>query len=466
MLRSINCGMICLLLAGAAAAEEAPIFRWQKTINVEAKSAAVLTAAPLDSDIYASTREGFPDLRLLDADGQLVPFLIRPQIKQREVVDRSAWGASNIELTPSDAGLEIKLSLQADDPQPSGLSVITPLKSFDQRVAVYGTEPGQPERQLVQDALIFDYSQFMSVRRSDIRLPDNKCRSFRLTLQALTANQESELLQITRNLTDGGKTEANRSEQMTVQRRAFRIERIDFWRETKRLEEKSKVEHDYPVAKLAMTEDAEKHETTLTLTTRREPLTGFKIATGDANFRRTVQVLVPQEKGVRTEWREIASGTISKFAIGDFSESKLTLHFPEQRHETYRIVLKNGDSRPLNIESVSGLGHVYEAVSLRNDKNATTVSFGSDLAKAPQFDLAAIQLALDRSTEIAASTLGPQTEATPAARMPLNLQAMLNNPVLLGGLVCVLIAVLAVCLMKAGKRIAELPEDSSEGTPQ
>lgn len=462
MLRHIAFGLLGLLIPVSLVAEDSPAFRWQKTITFDAESKSILNTVPLDSDVYAQTREGFPDLRLRDRDGQPVPFLIRQQIKQREETSRVSWAASNSELKPTDDGLEIKVALQEDDPLPIGLAIITPLKSFEQRVDVFGTEPGQPEQQLVKDALIFDYSQFMDVRRSDIRLPESKCRQFRVLLKALTANQESELLQLSRSLTDGGKTESLREERTSIQRRAFRIERIDFWRETKRLAEKSKVERDYPVAKFEPKEDTEKQLTTLTITTHREPLTGFEIATTDSNFRRSLQVQIPVEKGARTEWHEIASGSISKFAIGDFSESKLKVRFPEQRHATYRLVIQHGDSRPLQIESINGIGNVYETVSLHGDKSANALTYGSELAKSPQFDLAAIQLALERASEMTTGTLGPQTEATPEDKMPLNLRGLVNNPVLLGGVVCVLVAVLAACLVKAGKRISQLPDDSND----
>lgn len=452
-------GILGLLLTTTLFASDAPVFRWQKAITFEPTSDSVLQTVPFDSEIYAGTREGFPDLRLLDGDGQTVPFLIRQQIKQREVTARSHWSASNPELKPSDDGLEVFIRLKEDEPQPVGVAVITPLKNFDQRVDIFGTEPSQSERSLVKDARIFDYSQFMDVRRLEIRLPDNKCRGFRLILKTLTANQESEMLQLTRSLTEKGQTETNREERTTIQRRAFRIERVDFWKETKRLEEKSKVERDYALTQLESTEDTDKQVTTLTLTTHREPLTGFEIATSDTNFRRSIQVLVPHQQGTRIEWREIASGTISQFAVADFNESKLQIRFPEQRHETYRLRLAHGDSRPLKVDSVHGIGNVYEAVCLKSDHGLATVTFSSDLAKAPQFDLAAIQLALDRSATASSATLGPQSEATPASQMPVNVQGLINNPILIGAVVCVLVAILAICLLKAGKQISQLPNE-------
>lgn len=452
-------GISGLLVTTTLLASDASVFRWQKTISFEPASDSVLQAVPFDSEIYTGTRDGFPDLRLLDSDGQPVPFLIRQQIKQREVTSRSHWSASNPELKPSDDGLEVLIQLKEDEPQPVGMSVITTLKNFDQRVDIFGTEPGQSERSLVKDARIFDYSQYMDVRRLEIRLPDNNCRSFRLILKTLTANQESEMLQLTRNLTEKGQAETNREERTTIQRRAFRIERVDFWREVKRLEEKSKVERDYALAKLEAAEDSDKLVTTLTLTTHREPLTGFEIATSDTNFQRAIQVLVPHQQGVRTEWREIATGTVSQFSIADFNESKLKIRFSEQRHETYRLVLSHGDSRPLKVDSVHGIGNVYEAVCLKSDKGLATVTYSSDLAKSPQFDLAAIQLALDRSATASSAILGPQNEATPASQMPVNVRGLINNPILIGAVVCVLVGILAICLLKAGKQIAQLPEE-------
>lgn len=461
IVRRSGCCVLSLFMLGSVMAADAAVFRWQKEVTLDAKAKGGVVAVPFDSDVYAVARDGFPDVRLLDAQGQPVPFLIRKQSFQEQRTTRGSWTARNLELKPSEQGLEIRLTLDKDDPQPSGLSFITPLKSFDQRVEVHGTEPDQSEVVLVKDALIFDYSQFMPVSRLDVPLPTNKCRSFRINLKALTADQESEVLQLTRLMTDGGAKEAQREERTTIQRRAFRMDRIEFWSESKKFVVKKDIEAAYAIPKFEVTEDTEKHETTISVTTRREPLTELSIATEHNNFRRSVRVLVPKLSGVRTEWHEIASGSLSKFEIAGVREERLKITFPEQRHETYRLVLSNGDSRPLAISGVSAAGVAYEAVCLSDPAEPKSLVYGSDMAESPKYDLAALQLAFERGLEPVAAKIGNQTEATPSQKMPFNVRGLINNPLAIGAVVCVLVGLLAVSLMKAGRRLAELPP--SEG---
>ncbi len=461
LVRRTGCCVLTLLLCCPLMAADTPAFRWQKPVTLGETSKSGLIAVPLDSQVYSSTRDAFPDVRLLDAEGQSVPFLIRKQSFQEERTTRGSWIARNPELKPTEQGLEIRLTLDKDDPQPTGLSFVTPLKSFDQRVEVHGTEPDQTEVVLVKDALIFDYSQFMPISRLDVPLPANRCRSFRINLKTLTADQESDVLQLTRLMSEGGAKEIQREECTTIQRRAFRIERIEFWSESKKFFVKKDVEAKYAVSKFEVSEDLEKHETTISVTSRREPLTELSIETDHNNFRRAVQVLVPKLSGVRTEWHEIASGSLSKFEIAGIREERLKVSFPEQRHESYRIVISHGDSRPLAINGVVAAGVAYEAVCLAEPAKPQTLVYGADLAEFPKYDLAALQLAFERGLEPAVAKVGDQAEATPAQKMPVNVRGLINNPVVIGAVVCGLVGLLSISLMKAGRRLAELPPSES-----
>ena len=64
-----------LALPGTAA--EPASFRFSKAIDSLGRPAAsAILGVALDTDVYASTRDGFPDLRIFDAAGKEVPCLV------------------------------------------------------------------------------------------------------------------------------------------------------------------------------------------------------------------------------------------------------------------------------------------------------------------------------------------------------------------------------------------------------
>jgi hypothetical protein len=455
-------GLALLSLLTSCAMDAVPLFRWHKDVKVVSATDSGLVAIPFDSEIYSNTQDGFPDVRLSDSSPAFVPFLIRKQSELQEQVRRSSWVADQPELRPTEDGLEIRIALAKDDPQPTSISFTTPLKNFEQRVQIFGTEPGQPEQALVKESMIFDYSKFMDVRRLELPLPPSRSRRFRVLIGSLTSNQETEVMQLTRRLRGGSNTEVEREERTSIERRAFRIDRIEFWGETKKFGVKSELVVSYPVSEIKVEQDKEKQATVVLLTSRREPLTELVLETTSNNFRRTARVEVLHKSGIKADWKEIGSATVSRFQIADINESQLKISFPEQRHESYRIVIDNADSPPLEIVNVRAMGHSYEALCLREQPTGLSVVYGSVLTDRPSYDTAALQLALDRGLAASVAELGPQTQATAADDMPMNLKSLVNNPYVIGAVVCVLVALLALSLMNAGKRIAALPPETEE----
>ena len=90
-------------------------FRWKKEVTVEAVPPQRLIAIPLDEAIFASTRDGFPDVRLLDASGEPLNFLIRKKVEKQERIQREQWTVKQPQLMPKDDSLEITFSLDKDD---------------------------------------------------------------------------------------------------------------------------------------------------------------------------------------------------------------------------------------------------------------------------------------------------------------------------------------------------------------
>lgn len=453
---------ICVLwimvgLTGSGVAEEPALFRFSRPVVMEEAAQEELFAVPFNSDIYAATGDNFPDLRILSSDNQLIPFLIRHVRESRTDKVVKSWTATNPALKPMESdGLEIRIILNKDDPSPLGVRVITPLKDFEQQVRIFATADGK-ESTLVDEALIFDYSKFMDVRRTEIAIPSTTSREFRIVIDALTASQESQLLELTRSHRNDA--EEGRTEKITIQRRPFRIDRIEFWTEQEERTQKADVVPPWPVNDFSVTHDSELKQTLVTIDTLRQPVTVVKVISSSRNFSRQAAVQVETHTGVKSSWSTVAEATISHFQLRDFQEEHMEISLPETRAGKFRLVLDNRDNPALTIDSVEILGHQHEVVFMGTPGKNVRLVYGDDSARAPELDTVALTTALAKGIPPVAATLGIQTEntASAAASKSLNAKNMLNNPLIVGSVIGVLVIVLGWGLFKASRKIDQMP---------
>jgi len=451
-----------LLSPAAGVAQEAAGFQFSRPILVESRDQEELFSVPFDSDVYASTRDGFPDLRVLDAENRIVPFLIRRIAETRIEKVRKFWKAHNPTLKPLDSnGLEIRIVLHPEDPSPAGLNFVTPLNNFEQQVQVFATTDGA-ESPLIEAALIFDYSQFMDVRRTAVALPSTTAREFRIVIDAVTSDQESQLLELTRSLR--GENEDSRTEKTTIQRRPFRIDQIEFWTEQVIQAQPSNLVRSWPVTDLKVSEDEEQKQTLIEFSSRREPVTELSVLTSSRNFSRHAAVQVPVGSSGRSEnWSTIADATISQFQLRNVQEQHVKISLPETRQNRMRIVLDNRDSRTLSIEDVVAVGHQYEAVFLGKPEQKFRLIYGSETAEPLQQDLAALTMALAKDIRPVSATLGVQSARSDAEiQQPMTIRDLLNNRLALGAVIGVLVLVLGWGLYQAARRIDQTPHQDHE----
>ena len=453
---------IAVILPGSGVAEEAVLFRFSRPINVVGQAQEEWFSVLLDSDVYAATRDSFPDLRVLDAGDRLVPFLIRRVSEPRTEQVRKIWTAVNPTLMPLDNnGMEIRIILKPEDPSPLALNFVTPLQNFEQQVRVFSTAEGT-ESMLVDGVLIFDYSQFMDVRRTEVVLPPTSAREFRIVIDALTSDQESQLLELTRSLR--GDAEDIRTEKTTIQRRPFRIDRIDLWTEqADKIVHADKVQP-WPVTDLKVTQDSEENQTLVEFVSRREPLTELTIVTGSRNFSRHAVLQIFDDKSANhADLKTIADTTISQFQLRDFQEEHLTIRLPETRRDSLRLVLDNGDSPALSIDAVNAFGHQDEVVFLGKPDQNVRLVYGSETAQPPNSDTVALMTALARGIQPVTATLGVQSAiAGSGAQKPVDVKSLLNNPFLMGSVIGILVILLGWGLYQASRRIDQMPHGDAE----
>jgi hypothetical protein len=451
--------IMLLLLFGCAlpcmAAD--PVFQFSKPIERATAGESIL-AVPLDADVYSATRPELPDLRVLDAADQEVPCLIEKATEPRTQIVRSGCSSKVVSLKEQGDSLEVLVRLEADAPAADGVDIVTPLTDFERRVSVFGSDDGMRWTPLVSGSLVFDYSRYMDISNREIRLPRNRFRQFRISIAGIADAKESPFLDLTRKYR--GANEAERTEKTVLERRPFHIDRIELWHE----QSEKTFEYDrkigYKPAGWRVVEDTAKKSTIVEVSMRREPITELTLETSSRNFSRTVEVQVPVRHDGRTQWREIGRGTVSLVDFGGYHRATLGVSFPQNRQSDYRLVIRNEDNRPLAITGVNARGNVYRVVFLTAKDETYRLAYGSDEAKQPRYDAAVVLAPLRQGHGTREGQLGPQTAVAAVPQPPeFDLRRLLNSPLFLGPVIVALVALLGWGLVRAARRIDEIPKE-------
>jgi hypothetical protein len=450
----------CLLLGTAAqcVAAQPNEFRFRKDIERRDAKAENIVAVPLDADVCAAARDGFPDLRVFDAEGKETPFLLEKATERLTQPVHTECG-KHVALKELADGLEVVLSLDANQLPADRLVIWTPLSNYERRVRVFGSKSGDDWQPLVKDGLVFDYSRYMDVSNREILLPKNDYRRFKVVISDFADSKESPFLELTRRYRDG--KESERVEKTVLERRPFRIDRIELWGTKDETMAESEKKVAYPVKMSRIEEDAADKTTIVYVAARREPLTELSLQTSSRNFSRAVSLQTPTMRGPRNRWTDIAHGQISVLDFGHFHRATLSVSFPEQRQAEYRIVIHNEDSPPLKITGVKAKGDQYRAVFLAGPSQTYRLCYGADETETPKYDaiavLAPLRLQGGQPTECALAA--ESANAATGQSAPLNARRLLGDPRVLGGAILLLVIALGWAIYRAMRRINEIPKE-------
>jgi hypothetical protein len=437
------------------AKDDSPHYQWSREIKLPDLTAATIIRTRLDSHIYEFTQRGYADLQVVIGEtpvGSTLAVTTKP--RGSHLVDRSWTAEKTTAQLDSEKGLRLEYISREPNPVPEWLKIHTPLHDFEHQVQVETSADGKTWTPLDKPALIFDYSRYVDARNVMIHLPETGHRYVRLTIVDVTAEQESQLLDLQRQLV--GKEETSRSERVSIQRRPFRIDRVEFQGKSQQSDGIQSVSVDYSAEKFEVALDSKRHCSLLTFQTRREPITSVRLSTEGTNFSRLahLEVSVDGETGERA-WREISQGNLTRLDVGSLHREDLTLNFYETRNTSYRIVVENHDSPPVNWNGVTVSGPANDLIFLANPQDRVTLRYGSPDASSRKFDQAALELAL-RSEQLALSgELGEPLENAAAplkAKPPASWQPWNDKRCQLALIVgCTLL--LAWALFRAAKRI-------------
>ncbi|MEY4186597.1 MAG: hypothetical protein RIT02_1631 [Planctomycetota bacterium] len=432
-------------------------WRRSRQIDFSAEDSPRLLRIPLDTDFWTHTRRGYPDAAVMDDREQLIPFLIRHSPGSAAGSTTFVWNPSTVELRPEpDDSLSILVKLEKQDPTPEYLQIQTPLQDFEQRIEVTD-ESTIPPTPLCDPALLFDYSRFMDVRRTEIALRKSSSRSLKIRIATATDDLESPFRELTRTQSGSGVTE--QSETSLRIRRAFRIDRISF--RSSRITTNSTLPESRTLNFVSIEEDAKLRSTIVEFTSDLRPITSLNLQTPSRNFSRTVSVQVPADDP-KAGWIDVATGTLADLSTDTLSDRRLDLPTPELNTTRLRLLIRNLDSPPLQITGLTATGPQYEVVLLAEPGHRYRLLYDDELAERPQHDLAALNRALQLDTAAAVASLQPVTERK-LQRIPQPKRGphLLASPWVLGTMVTVSAALLAVSLYRAVIRLESVPEHST-----
>jgi hypothetical protein len=334
--------------------------------------------------------------------------------------------------------------------------------NFEHHVRVEVSDDGTAWRTVVDDGLIFDYTQFMDVRNLAIEpldLGDDKPEFYRLTIADVTQEQQSQLMELTRSLSGGDET--NRTERVTINRQPFRIDRIVLWIDEVRNDVAADKEQEYPLAIDHTEQDKEAKRTFVYFKSHREPLIEVVVETPARNFSRLARIETPlPETGIADSWRQLMDANLSRIDFRTLKRESLAIPIAETRATDYRLIIDNGDNPPLDVTKITGSGHVYEVVFLAAADKKYELRYGDAKTTAPNYDTAAIVASLHEGFTPLTATLGAELLVEPTPEPPASfLKRLLNNTWAMTTVIGVLVLVLAAALYRATKHLEDFDED-------
>jgi hypothetical protein len=369
-----------------------------------------LAAVEFDRDVCRATRDGFPDVRLLDASGQAVPFLVQRFTRASSQWRDSAQPARRIaDLVPDAEGN--RFEVVAEPPRkepPAWIELVTPIRDFEKRVSVFLPAPGNTWQALTESQAIYDYSRFMDVRRCRVLLPEAPAAErYRIVVSDVSDVSASTFVELTTR--SGGGQPDQETVRKVINRRDFRIDRIDFGYRT--LEERRDVPvlAEYPLHTTATERDEKEGVTRITVDAGRLPIAELRFAIADRNVSRPVYVEVCRSLDDGTvQWQRLGQGTILNLDFRDVREEVLSVSISETRAKELRVTIVDRDSAPLTVQGITAACAVYRALFLASPGTRYTLAYGDRDLAPPRFETDVLQRLFDRKDrEVRTLALAP-----------------------------------------------------------
>ena len=324
----------------------------------------------LTPDIYDAARPDFGDIRLVDAHGEQVPYVLAkpkdtPEERKYEpaLINRST-NADRAAMVTLDFGKKVVKN---------SIEVTTRGNNFRRAVKVEGSNDNTEFVTLVEHAYIFAVTY--NRRFEQVDLPKNDYRYLRITVPPMATEEKSPVIDEVR---------AFKIEKSFAERHPVEMELIEHSEDEK--SSSSIYVYDLVYRRLSISEiefDVTDGSFYRYVTVEgRDAQTREVKVYGEDNRQRT--------RIVEVKWERIISSTIYRYTDANGQKrERLTLRIPSGRrvHRYLKITIRNYDDRPVVVESASAKMIAHKIVFANMDNVAPTLYVGSETARTPRYDL-------------------------------------------------------------------------------
>ncbi|MEQ1851927.1 MAG: DUF3999 family protein [Chthoniobacteraceae bacterium] len=344
---AVAAAILAVLLAGSAPLHALSPAEWRYRQALEVPAPG-LVRVDLPSATLNAARSGLEDLRLIDATGAEVPFLIeqpmpRPAIRQRPKSFRASLAAKSTSIV-----IETGLQQPAD-----GVTLETPARNFVKAVRVEGSHDAQEWQELAAGRQVFRLPD--GAGKLDVEFTPGIWQFLRLTID----DQRAGPVPFTGAEVHPVKTGAPATPvEVTINAR----------------------DESPGVTRFA-----------LDLGAANLRLAMIELETPDPLFTRSVTVAVPEiaDDGIRE--KPVATGTVHRVALDGTTVEWLRVEIEQQvRSRELLILVRNQDSPPLRISGMRAERRPVRMVFLAREAGTFRILSGHSQCAAPRYDLAAL----------------------------------------------------------------------------
>jgi hypothetical protein len=426
-----------LLLTTICSGASIDLNKWQYTAEVTVEgTTGEYCAFTLTPEIYNVARTDLADIRLIDRDGNQIPYvLVRDEDRTETVkynptiLNRATDANGNALATLDFGGQTVKNSIEVE----------TAGDNFRRAVKVEGSNDNVQFFIIVDRAYIFAISDKTRHRFSGIDLPSNDYRYIRITVSPMTAEETKPAIN---------------------EVRAFKIEKKPA---QKQVVEMIQTEH---------TEDVNYHTSNYVydLKFRRLPVVEIELNIDDASFYRCVtiqgrdaatqKVKIDSEDNrqrfseVEVPWNTITTDAIYRYtdATGKKYER---LALPISWREAYkyiRVVVSNYDDQPITIRWASAKMMPHKIIFPTPSDKSAKLYVGNESAGHPQYDLAR-RLTNPTQVKTTQVALADLTDNPAAGKIRPKLPWTEQHKILLLAILVVVVLVLGVFMLSSVRSI-------------
>jgi hypothetical protein len=451
--------LVCLVAFSLQSSVEPGSFLFKKVLEAPGSLSSETGVFRIDGELYRRTADNFTDLRIFDANGKEVPFVIRHiTANDTDTVHFSVdLEMENLVELPENR-MALIFKRDEKDSVPSELFIATSLINFEKSVTVHGSNDKKKWHMLAEKQPVFDYSQYVDVRNTTVSFKKKKFTYYKVAVDNVWQVKWSPFSQIVTE-TSGG-TVKKKYKSFLQQQEPFRLEKVSFSGYVQKIRYGEHQKGTYQLTVASSTEDTTKKLTEVLLSSKRESLYKLLLTIKESNFRRHTTVEGTNDTTDDPQWWQVASSEIFSIKAGEFSREKLEILLSgSYRYVKYRLKIINRDNTPITVENVSAEGDTYEVLFFHRDHRGLKVFYCSDEVKAPQYDVASV---LEKAPVVKGALwkVGGQVEneAEPGK------DPLIKPKHLLIGSLVLMVAVLAFVLFMAVGKVEEKTgsEDSGE----